>query len=196
MDNKVISQAGLPKGFIGRLLGRIMAWHNHPDNKWTVALLAVSGKASVLEVGFGPGEALKLILDTCPLCRVVGIDHSETMLTSARQLNRKAITDGRAKLELGAVENLPFTDCTFDKAFSINCIYFWQEPLRGLSELHRVLKPTGRLAITVRDKDQATYEAFRPEKLAQLLTQAGFSTVNTYHNGIASHPLICVVDVK
>ncbi|MEO6823269.1 MAG: class I SAM-dependent methyltransferase [Nitrosospira sp.] len=96
------------------------------------------------------------------------------MLASARQLNEAAITAGRVNLQLGSAGHLPFAGSTFDKAFSIHCIYFWKEPLQGLCKLHRVLKPAGRLAITVRDKEGKAYQAFRADKLAQLFTQTGF----------------------
>lgn len=191
-----ISQAGLPTGLIGRIVGRIMAWRNRPDNEWTIYLLEIDDSENVLEVGFGPGQAIQLLSDANASVHIAGIDHSETMLISARQLNEAAISAGRVNLQLGSAEHLPFADSTFDKAFSINCIYFWKEPLQGLRELHRVLKPTGRLAVTVRDKEREAYQAFRPDKLTQLFTQVGFSSVSVHHNGVCSHPLICVVAAK
>jgi ubiquinone/menaquinone biosynthesis C-methylase UbiE len=194
--NDNVGQAGKPRGLVGRILGRIMVWHNRPDNEWTVGLLAASGTDRVLEVGFGPGLAIKLLSNACPSCHITGIDHSEAMIASATHNNQETIDAGRVNLGYGGVEKLEFADSSFDKAYSINCIYFWQDPLQGLRELHRVLKPTGRLAITVRDKNRMAYEPFREESLLNLLTQAGFTSVRAHHNGLASHPLICVIGVK
>lgn len=191
-----ISQAGLPTGLIGRVVGRIMAWHNRPDNEWTISLLAIGDNENVLEVGFGPGQAIKLLSDANSSAHIAGIDHSETMLVAAKRLNRAAIAEARVTLQQGSVEHLPFADETFDQAFSINCIYFWMEPLQGLQELHRVLKPGGRLVVTVRDKEDEPYQAFRPAKLSELFKRAGFSSVDVQHNGIRSHPLICVVGIR
>ena len=190
------SQAGRPRGLAGRLLGRVMAWHNRPDNEWTVDLLSVSGVQSVLEVGFGPGRAIKLLAEACPQCRVSGIDHSRDMLAAARRLNEQAIVQGRVSLATGKVEKLDFPDGAFDRAFSINCIYFWREPPDGLRELYRVLKAGGRLAITVRDNKRAAYEPFRENNIRNWFVQAGFSSIRAHRNGVAAHPLICVVGVK
>lgn len=191
-----ITQPGLPRGFVGHMVGWIMAWHNRLDNVWTINLLEVDNNESVLEVGFGPGRAIKLLSDANSSTCIAGIDHSETMLKSAKRLNEKAIVADRVRLQLGSAEHLPFADCTFDKAFSVNGIYFWKEPLQGLRELHRTLKPTGRAAITVRDKEQGVYQAFRPDKLKELFTAAGFSSVWVRRNDASSHPLICVLGTK
>ena len=193
---KSIGQAGKPTGLVGSIFGRIMAWHNRPDNEWTIDLLQIDEGDNILEVGFGPGQAIKLLAAANPSAHIVGIDHSEAMLSSAERLNRRAISEGRVSLRHASVDQLPFPDATFDKAFSINCIYFWQDPLRGLLELRRVLKRAGRLAITVRDSERAAYRSFRPENVTNLLLRADFSSVRAHHNGSTSHPLICVVGMK
>ena len=124
----IYSQAGHPSGYIGRVLGRIMAWHNQADNEWTLALLGISSAENILEIGYGPGKAIQKAYMACPKCKIVGVDHSEEMLASASRLNREAIAAGTVDLKVGNVESLDFSDSTFDKAFSINCIYFWPEP--------------------------------------------------------------------
>ena len=152
---KLMSQAGKPAGLVGRIFGYMMAWHNRPDNAWTLELLEIAAQDSVLEVGFGPGQAIKSLADANPSVRVAGVDHSEAMLASATRKNRGAIATGRVNLIRGSVERLPFCDASFDRAFCINCIYFWKEPLQGLRELRRVLRPGGRIAVTVRHKQRS-----------------------------------------
>lgn len=191
--NRSLGQAGQPHGLLGRLFGRVMAWHNAADNAWTVDLLDIHDNEHVLEVGFGPGAAIEMIGKRYPSVRVTGLDHADTMLAAARARNGDAITAGRLSLRQGSVLQLPFADAGFDKAFAINSIYFWEPPEQGLAELHRVLKSGGRLAITVRDKQRAAYQAFRPDKLQHLFGQAGFVRVETHFNNKPSHPLICVV---
>ena len=191
-----LGQAGLPRGLAGRIAGQIMRRHNRLDNVWTLSLLSLGDIDRALEVGFGPGDAIKLATELAPSCRIAGVDHSLTMLAAAKRLNRATIDEGRVRLALGSVDALPFADSAFDKAFSINCIYFWHAPMRGLAELRRVVRREGIVAITVRDIDRAPYDAHRPEKLARLMTEAGFVSVVVQRNGTPSHPLACVLATK
>jgi ubiquinone/menaquinone biosynthesis C-methylase UbiE len=194
--SKSPNQAGMPRGLIGRLLAQIMARYNNPDNRWTISLLDIGGEEQVLEVGFGPGAAIESLTKLYPSTRIIGVDHSETMLKVASTRNQQAISAGTVTLQLGSVMNLPFANSNFDKAFSINCVYFWEKPVQGLRELHRVLKPGGRLAVTVRDKNRDAYKAFRPEKLKKMLHQAGFTNIEIATNGVPAHPLICAIGMK
>jgi ubiquinone/menaquinone biosynthesis C-methylase UbiE len=52
------------------------------------------------------------------------------------------------------VSTLPFEDNRFDKAFSIHSIYFWEQPKNVLKEINRVLKPTGKIVLTVLPKEK------------------------------------------
>lgn len=190
------SQSGLPRGVVGHLVGWIMRWHNHLDNKWTISLLKATGKENILEVGFGPGQAIKMLAEANAGIQIAGVEHSETMLKVASRLNREAITAGRVDLRLGKAEHLPFDDASFDKVFSVNCIYFWKSPITGLRELHRVLKSGGCVVITVRDSDDKSYETFQSENLTQLINEADFSSVTVCRNNLESHPLLAVIAVK
>lgn len=177
-------------------MGRVMAWHNQPDNEWTLELLGISSSENILEIGYGPGKAIQKAYALCPKCQIVGIDHSEEMMAAASRLNRKAVAAGAADLRIGVVEALEFPEGTFDKAFSINCVYFWPDSSRGLQELHRVLKVGGKLAITVRDKKRQAYRPYSGDNLKKMLSQVGFSTVEIYSNGLPSHPLLCGIAIK
>lgn len=190
------SQSGLPKGVVGRLVGAIMSWYNRPDNTWAISLLKAGGNDNILEVGFGPGQAIKMLASANASIKISGIEHSETMLTAARSLNSANIAAGRVALQLGKAEHLPFADASFDKALSINCIYFWKDPATGLRELHRVLKRGGCAVVTVRDSNSKAYADFRPEKLKKLISDAGFSSVSLHRNGVSSHPLLAVAALK
>lgn len=194
--NKKISQAGRPAGLIGRLFGHVMAWHNQPDNEWTIKLLGISSSENILEIGYGPGRAIQKIYALCPKCKLVGIDHSEVMQAAASWLNKEAIAAGAVDLRIDDVDASNFADNTFDKAFSINCIYFWPDPVKTLHVLCRVLKVGGKLAITVRDSKREAYRPFSKENLKALLTDAGFSKVEIHSNGLPSHPLLCGIAIK
>ena len=188
MATQSLGQAGMPRGLIGRILGFIMSWHNAPDYKYTLELLNPGRDERILEVGFGPGASVEFLAKTHPSVQIAGIDHSEEMLRMASVRNRDVIQAGRMDLRVGSVANLPYDTSHFDKAFSINCIYFWENPVQGLIELNRVLKPGGTLAVTVRDKKRKAYQAFRPEKLAKMFREAGFTKIQVLNDRIPAPP--------
>jgi SAM-dependent methyltransferase len=174
-----------PTGLVGRWIGRKMAEQHLPENRWTVDLLDVQPDDHILEVGFGPGIALEMVLQHG--ARVSGVDFSPTMVDAARRRNRHAA--GRIDLRHGDAEKLPFDDSTFDKAFSIHCIYFWKTPLQPLREIHRVLKPGGILILTVLPKERWVPEGsqmplgtpdckpYSGDELQAMLESVGFSSV-------------------
>lgn len=195
-SNTLAGQAGRPSGLLGRILGRIMAWHNQPDNVWTISLLNIQPTDHVLEIGFGPGRAVQLASERAAAGLVYGIDHSETMVGAAGKRNAAAVKAGRVVLKQGDVMALPHEDGTFDKAYSINCIYFWPSPVDCLKEIRRVLKPSGVFALTVRDRRRRAYIPFSAEKLTAMLSEAGFRDIRCEQGPYPNHPILCAIGVK
>jgi ubiquinone/menaquinone biosynthesis C-methylase UbiE len=76
------------------------------------------------------------------------------MVEEARRRNAAAVRAGRVEIRVGDAATLPYPDESFDRAFSIHSIYFWERPADCLKELRRALKPGGLLAITIQPKDQ------------------------------------------
>ena len=65
---------------------------------------------------------------------------------TARNSSPPPSTSVRFELYDGSV--FPFGDEEFDRLFTVNTIYFWEDPAHTLSEVHRVLKPGGRAPTT------------------------------------------------
>ena len=185
MINRFIaSQFRKPSGLFGRLIGNGMARNNELETRWTVDLLHIESNMHVLEIGFGPGVAIQYAAEKAVQGHVSGIDFSETMVQSARKRNAAAINSGRVDLKQGEVSSLLYGDETFDRTFSIHCIYFWAEPVACLREIRRVLQINGLLAITILPKDKWLLHRRRPSaevftlyngsEVAQMVTEAGF----------------------
>lgn len=138
-----------PHGIGGRLTGRFMRVVNRTPNQLAVNALRLTALDVVLDVGCGPGRAVALMASRAR--RVHGLDQSETMLEQARQANLNSILQGRVILKQGAFEALPYPDASIDKILAANVMYFWADIPAMLTELRRVLRPGGRIAIYVTD---------------------------------------------
>lgn len=170
------------------VLGRVVAWRldisNRQANQWTLSLLNLQPSDQVLEVGFGSGRTLKIAASKTPLGFVSGVDSSPTMLEIARKRNAQSIMSGHMDLKLGEMESLGYPDDHFDKVFAVEVINYIADPLKGFMELHRVLRPGGRVALFFEAKDKFTqiqelikgiYRPYDAPEVVAMLREAGFS---------------------
>jgi ubiquinone/menaquinone biosynthesis C-methylase UbiE len=180
----VRAQFGRPTGLWGSAAGLLMAHRpsNRRRNEWAVSLLDVRRDDRVLELGFGPGLAIRELSRIAAEGYVCGIDHSELMVRWARRRNADGIRRGVVDLRLGSVDELPAFDALFDKILAVNAMLFWSEsdPVARLAELRRLLRPGGLIAVVYQPRGPgATDEtsAARGREIAATLIRAGFSEV-------------------
>ena len=179
----VAQQLSHPSGFLGFVIRQLMNRTNARLNAFALEKLDVSPRDLVLEVGFGGGLLLPQLIARASL--VCGLDRSEQAVAAANARFAGAVREGRAEFHTGAVESLPFAEGRFDKAVTINTVYFWKSLAAGFAELHRVLSPGG-LAVTgflpkeFMDRMNMPTDIFTsrtPEELVAALSSAGFKSV-------------------
>ncbi len=144
-----INQFGLPRGLLGHVAGWIMARANEASQEETASLLGVAPGDRVLEIGYGPGRLVRLLAERTQAALIAGVDPSPVMLAQARRVNRDAVRAHRVDLRLGAADRLPFPDASFDRVVSVNNAHIWPDLAAGLKEIHRVLRPDGRLVLSL-----------------------------------------------
>lgn len=178
------SQFMRPRGFGGRLAGWEMALRssNRKRNVWAVSLLDVQPSDRVLEIGFGPGIAIRELSRQASNGLVVGIDHSDVMLRQATRRNSDAIRRGSVHLRLGSADDLPVFDEAFDKMLAVNNFGMWRDPPAVLARLREILRPAGVIAIVSQPRcPGATAETTQQSArdVADRLSEAGFTLRRT-----------------
>ncbi|RCW69794.1 phosphatidylethanolamine N-methyltransferase /phosphatidyl-N-methylethanolamine N-methyltransferase [Saliterribacillus persicus] len=128
---------------IKRRYNRISSIFNLMDNMmpegWRKELLK-EAQGKVLEIGVGTGTNLPYYPDNIDL---TAIDFSPKMLEKAKEKTQKN-NHAVALLEMDA-ENLIFEDNSFDTIISTCVFCSVPDPVQGLKEIHRVLKPSGKV---------------------------------------------------
>lgn len=163
-----------PRGALGRLGGQLMSQDRRLP-AWVLDLLEIQPSESVLEVGFGPGLGLQLAAERAPQGKVAGVDLSKTMLEMARLRNHSLIEAGRIELHLCNVEKLSLGDASFDKAMTMNSLHLWSDPVAGLKEIKRALRPGGRIAVAITQFSYASSAKFESQ-----LIEAGFTDIRVH----------------
>lgn len=103
----------------------------------------------MLDVACGPGTVARMASELVgPFGRVTATDISEEMLAVAQTVPGKKNAAPVEYIAAGA-EKLPFEDAEFDLVICQQGLQFFPDKHAALSEMHRVLKPTGRLAVAV-----------------------------------------------
>ncbi len=172
LENTLLDgQYARPTGIVGHVLGARMVRQHAPETAWTLALLDLQPDDKVLEVGSGAGRAIELAAVQLTRGHISGLDISPTMIQSASRRNAQAIRAGRVTLQQGDVMSLPFAENQFAKAFSIQTLYFWPDPLLALAEISRVLRPGATLVVTLSTGTLETSETTGLEYYGQLLEE-------------------------
>jgi arsenite methyltransferase len=129
--------------------------------------LAPAPGERILDVGCGPGfYCAELLDDVGPSGHVVGLDSSAAMLALAGR--RLAGREG-AELRESDATGLPVDDASFDGAISVQVQEYVADIGTSLAELHRVLRPGGRVLVFDIDWETLSINADDEDLTARVL---------------------------
>jgi SAM-dependent methyltransferase len=146
-----LARVAKPTGFSGRMLARFMAVTHKTIfkdlDKNVVAVLNLQPEDDYLEIGFGSGSFMKSYASHVQ--SIAGLDHSEDMVRLATRYNRKRFKAGTAEFRQGEASLLPWGSGRFSVVLAMESFFFFPKPTESLKEIHRVLRPGGRLVISL-----------------------------------------------
>ncbi len=159
--------------------------------------------AVIVDLGAGPGNSALALALRFPSAHIIALDLSLPMLLMAQQ-KRRAHGGARLAPLQADVFRLPLADASVDAVTGHSFLYLLPDVVQALAEVHRVLRPGGRVAFL---EPQAVapvwgwlwqqpslpfilsiimwrvysrlHRRFHRGELAALLRQAGFQSVHT-----------------
>jgi len=159
-----------------------MERHYSPGRTWEAlarGLIGLCDLGDVLDAGAGDGATAELL---APRARTITcIDVSETLIDAARV---RLAGHANVRAEVADLHALPFPDASFDQVLLLNVLTHLRAPAQALTELARVLRPGGRLALVTLAAHEhlevtAAYghvtAGFKPAEIRKLLEKAGLA---------------------
>lgn len=156
-----------PDGLAGRIFGKMMEAMNENAYQRALSLLDAARDAAVVEIGFGTGRLVELLLERAPDGRIAGVDPAATMVDVARSRSAIRGAGERVDLRLGEAARLPWADASFDAALALHCFQFWADPIAVAREVLRVLRPGGRFVVVLREHPPGRAPAWLPNPISR-----------------------------
>jgi ubiquinone/menaquinone biosynthesis C-methylase UbiE len=188
-------QLARPSGIGGRLVGQAMRIANRRPTRLAIAALDVRRGDTVLDLGCGTGDAIPALSAAAGGGRVHGLDHSQAMIDAARRRHADVI------FHCASFTEIPLADASIDRILATNVAYFWHDDRAVLTEVLRVLRPGGRLALYVTTADSLqriglgsspTHRLFNAATLRTMLGPA--ATIATVDAGFGVAGMIATLD--
>ena len=174
-------------------------------------LVAAQRGERVVDLGAGMGAATVVAARSGAF--VVAVDPTPYMrgILGLRRLAQRARR--RISVVDGAAEAIPVADGSVDALWSVNAMHHWTDLDRALGEIHRVLRPGGRLVLVDEDFDDPAHpahERFRrgraehghhfdvidPIEVAARLQRLGFASVGGSLSKVGGRPAKLVQGVN
>ena len=183
------------EGVLGLLAGLAMSVGRGRSARLVADLAGVGPGDRVVDVGSGPGRLLKEAAERG--AEAVGVEPSGQMRRVAGW-RIPAWLQERVRVLDGTAERIPLEDGTATVVSAVASFHHWADPEAGLAEVHRVLRPGGRVVIAERlarpggwfRHHAMTWE--QGQRLVAQAEQAGFSDVTAGSHALGRGRVLAV----
>lgn len=176
-----------PKGYASAELLQMLAKVAQYAKQRSYACMQIQSGYKVLDVGCGPAtDTIALAELVGATGQVVGVDYDEAMIAQANQRVEQAGVNSRVKHKQADVAALPFESGEFDSLRSERLFQHLLNPEQALSEMTRVIKTGGWIAVMDTDWGAIsvdTNEIDIERRLARVLAE------RCLHNGYSGRQL-------
>jgi ubiquinone/menaquinone biosynthesis C-methylase UbiE len=165
--------------------------------KIMACLSSADPSPTIVDLGCGPGLLGVELAKLRPQARIIGVDPSDEMLRIAKaNASKVGLTNYEAKQ--GNAEEIPLESDAIDLVVSQSSLHEWEDPHRGLVEIHRVLRPGGSLILKdynlswlapwkrklLRSFHSLDMFKFGFDDAASMAREAGFEEIEAGGNGL------------
>lgn len=152
---------------------RVTAWSTKEPIDPLFDALALEPGQAVVDIGAGSGFHSTMLAERHPDVTVLALDASAAMVARLAHIVQRRGLNG-VQPRFGHADALPIDDGAVDAAMSAATMHHLETPADALAEMHRVLRPGGRVAIM-------DWRSAPPVQAA--LEEVGFTDVGTVAHG-------------
>jgi ubiquinone/menaquinone biosynthesis C-methylase UbiE len=187
----LMRQVRKPHKWIGRPFVWIMNRSHSALTDWGLQHVSIEKHFTILDVGCGGGRTIEKLAAIATEGFVYGVDYAGGSVAASRARNRELIKAGRVEIHQASVSNLPFPDAKFDLVTAIETQYYWPDLPNDLKEIHRTLKPGGRLIVIAETFSGGRFDSVKgtamklltsvnptSDEQRELFTQAGYENIH------------------
>ena len=205
-QEKEVPQSLLPRGFAGRVTFVFMNMGHKSIYENVAKVLKLEPEDDLIEVACGNGYFLNKYASH--VRSTAGIDLSELATKLANKNNKGRVAAKTAEFVRGDASQLPWEDGRFSAATSMGSFPGLSKPLDTLKEIHRVLRPKGRVVVSIEwnaedgnNHSKASrkygYRIWSEGEVREMLREAGFSDISiAYAKGLMMPKMMMACGVK
>ncbi|HEY1047911.1 MAG TPA: class I SAM-dependent methyltransferase [Bacteroidia bacterium] len=180
----VAAQLRKPHGEMADEIGKRMNESNAAMNRLLIKNIELKPGIEILEIGMGNGRFVSELFQKQTDIHYTGIDYSSEMVNAAK--NENLHLGNKVSFLNLPIESLSSSETLYDIIFTVNTIYFWDEPNKTLAGIRSLLNPNGKLLIAFRPKSimlehpftEFGFTLYSREDAIALLETGGFKVEN------------------
>lgn len=179
----IASQLRQPHGTYAKEVAAFMMKSNRHIYDLAYSNLDLADKQRVLEIGMADGSFLQQLFQINPTIQYTGVDFSKEMVDSAKEKHSSLMAEKNISFIHSNIDDYQSADA-FDRIFTVNTIYFWNDTLHTLIHLKKLLAKNGKLIIAFRNNETMEnlpftkfgFKLFSVSMVEEYLKAAGFTT--------------------